>query len=191
MESLFCENANDKYLWCALDVFSKCVWVKILKDKKGKTVLSDFIETVKESNRKPNKLWVYQGRKCYNKLMQKLLENHDTLMCSTHNGGKSLIAESFRKASKSKIYKKMTANDSKSYLPYLNKLVDQYNNTYHHSINKKPVNTDYSVLTEKIETNPKLCVLIMSRTRFWVNPHYIVAWMSRKSLLKAGAKSEV
>ena len=60
----------------------------------------------------------------------------------------------------------MTANDSKSYLPYLNKLVDQYNNTYHHSINKKPVNTDYSVLTEKIETNPKLYVLIMSRTRF-------------------------
>ena len=29
----------------------------------------------------------------------------------------------------------MTANDSKFYLPYLNKLVDQYN-TYHHSINK-------------------------------------------------------
>ena len=24
----------------------------------------------------------------------------------------------------------MTANDSKSYLPYLNKLVDQYNNPY-------------------------------------------------------------
>ena len=33
----------------------------------------------------------------------------------------------------------MTANDSKSYLPYLNKLVDQYNNFYHHSINKKPI----------------------------------------------------
>ena len=31
----------------------------------------------------------------------------------------------------------MTANDSKPYLPYLNKLVDQYNNTYHHSINKE------------------------------------------------------
>ena len=29
----------------------------------------------------------------------------------------------------------MTANDSKSYLSYLNKLVDQYNNTYQHSIN--------------------------------------------------------
>ena len=41
----------------------------------------------------------------------------------------------------------MAAVDSKFYLPYLNKLVDQYNNTYHHSINKKPINTDYSALT--------------------------------------------
>ena len=49
----------------------------------------------------------------------------------------------------------MTACDSKFYLAYLNKLVDQYNNTYHHSINKKPVNVDYSALTEKIETNSK------------------------------------
>ena len=49
----------------------------------------------------------------------------------------------------------MTANDNKSYLPCLNKLVDQYNNTYHHSINKKRINADYSVLTKKIETNPK------------------------------------
>ena len=31
----------------------------------------------------------------------------------------------------------MTANNSKSYLVYLNKLIDQYNNTYHHYINKK------------------------------------------------------
>ena len=49
----------------------------------------------------------------------------------------------------------MTANDSKSYLSHLNKLVDQYNNTYHHSINKKPISADYFALTEKIETNSK------------------------------------
>ena len=49
----------------------------------------------------------------------------------------------------------MTAKDSKSYLSYLNKLINQCDNTYHHSINKKPINTDYSALTEKVETNPK------------------------------------
>ena len=36
----------------------------------------------------------------------------------------------------------------------------------------------------------KLYVLVMSRTRFRVNPHSIVAWMSRNSLLEAGVKSE-
>ena len=34
-------------------------------------------------------------------------------------------------------------------------MVDQYNNTYYHSINKKPINADYSALTEKIETSSK------------------------------------
>ena len=49
----------------------------------------------------------------------------------------------------------MTVNDSKSYLRYLNKLLVQQNNTYHHSINKNPINADCSTLTEKIETNFK------------------------------------
>ena len=33
----------------------------------------------------------------------------------------------------------MAGNDSRYFLPYLNKLVDQYNNTYHHSINRKTI----------------------------------------------------
>ena len=50
----------------------------------------------------------------------------------------------------------MTADDNRSYLLYLNKLVDQYNNNYYrHFINKKAINADYSAFTEKIETNPK------------------------------------
>ena len=84
--------------------------------------------------------------------MQELLGNNDILMYSTHNTGKSVITEMIIKRLKSQIYKKMTANDSKSYLPYL---VDEYSNYYHHSINKKPFNADYSAFTEKIETNSK------------------------------------
>ena len=37
----------------------------------------------------------------------------------------------------------------------MNKLVDEYNNTYHHSIGKNPIDTDYSALTEQIDKNPK------------------------------------
>ena len=38
----------------------------------------------------------------------------------------------------------------------MNKLVDQLNNSYHHSFNKKPINANYSATNEKIETNPKV-----------------------------------
>ena len=90
--------------------------------------------------------------------MQEWLENN-ILMHSTHNEGKSVNGERFIRTSKAKIYKKMTDNDSKSYLIYSNKIEDQYNNTYHHSINKKPINADYSALTEKIRQILKLLSL--------------------------------
>ena len=125
------------YLFCVTDVFIKRSWVKHLKNINGKTVLHAFIEIVNESNQKPNKLWVDQSREFCNKLMQEWLDNNDILMYPTHNEGKLVITERSIKTLKAKIYKKMTANDRKSYLPYLNKTVDQCNNTYpyHHSIN--------------------------------------------------------
>ena len=69
--------------------------------------------------------------------MQEWLGNNDIFMHSTHNEAKSVTAERFIKILKAKMPKKMTANDSKSCLSYFNKLADQYNITYHHSINKK------------------------------------------------------
>ena len=70
---------------------------------------------INEPHCKPNKLWVDQGREFYNKLMKKSLDNNDILRYSTHNEGKSVIAERFIKILKAKIYKK---NEIKSYLSY-------------------------------------------------------------------------
>ena len=41
----------------------------------------------------------------------------------------------------------------KPYLGFLNKLVDEYNNSYHRSVGKKPIDADYSTLTEKVESS--------------------------------------
>ena len=96
MESLPSKNKNVKYLLCVIYGFAKCAWVKMLKDKKGKTV-NAFIEIVNESNRKPNKLWVYQGGEFYDKHMKESLDNNGISMYSTHNKSKSVIAERFIK----------------------------------------------------------------------------------------------
>ena len=47
------------------------------------------------------------------KPMKKWLDNNNISMYSTHNEGKSVVAEKFIKTLKSKIVKKMTVNDSK------------------------------------------------------------------------------
>ena len=57
-------------------------------------------------------------------------------MYLTHNEGKSVVAERFIKNLKTKTYKKFTVSDNKSFLGYLNELVDECNNTYQRSIGK-------------------------------------------------------
>ena len=76
-------------------------------------------------------------------------------MYSTHNEGKTVAAERLIRILKSKISKKSTANDRKLRFRYLNKLIDEYNSSYHHSLVKKVIDADYSTLTEEIESNPK------------------------------------
>ena len=49
----------------------------------------------------------------------------------------------------------MTANNKRSYLSYLNKLVEEYKNTYHYSIGKKPIDANYSAFTVEIESSHK------------------------------------
>ena len=60
-------NKGFIFLLCAIDIFSKYAWVVPLKDKKGVSVVDAFQKTLKESNRKPNKIWVYKGSEFYNK----------------------------------------------------------------------------------------------------------------------------
>ena len=64
--SLSSTNKTVKYLLYAIDALTEYAWVKPLKDKKGKTVLNAFIEIVKESYCKPNKLLVDPGREFFN-----------------------------------------------------------------------------------------------------------------------------
>ena len=66
--------------------------------------------------------------------------------------------------------------------------MDQYNNAYHQSINEKPINADYSALSENIESNPKppkfkvndKNILSKSYTENWTREAFII-----DSVLKA------
>ena len=71
LRSLTSSNHGVKHLFYMIDVFVKYAWVKLLNDKKAKTFFDGFIGKVNESKRKPNMLWIDQGRDLYDNLMQK------------------------------------------------------------------------------------------------------------------------
>ena len=82
--------------------------------------------------------------------MQKWLNDNGILTSlHTRNEVKSIVTERFIRTLKGNMYQKIAANDSKSYLSYLNKFVEKYSNTYHRSIGKKPIDADYTALPEK------------------------------------------
>ena len=60
-------------------------------------------------------------------------------MHSTHNEGKSVVAEIFIKTLKNKIYNHMTSISKNVYIDKLDDIVNEYNNTYHRTIKMKPV----------------------------------------------------
>ena len=64
-----------------------------------------FKRILDKSKCKPNKIWVDKGSKFLNRLIKSWLEENDTEMYSTHNEGKSAIAERLIETLKIKTYK--------------------------------------------------------------------------------------
>ena len=54
-------NKGFRFLLSVIDIFSKYVWVVPLKDKKGAIIVNAFQKILKESARKPHKIWVDIG----------------------------------------------------------------------------------------------------------------------------------
>ena len=107
MQSLSKYNKEIKNLLCAIDLFSKYMWVVPLKDKKGTIIVKTFQKIISKE-RKPNKIWVDQGSEFYNNSFKDFLKINIE-MYSTYNEGKSVVAERFIRTLKNKIFKHITA----------------------------------------------------------------------------------
>ena len=77
-------------------------------------------------------------------------------MYSTHNKGKSVVAERFIRMLKRKIYKLMTSISKNVYIDKLDDIVDKYNNTYHAKTKMKPIDVkDNTYINADKEINNK------------------------------------
>ena len=125
-----------------------------MKDQKGVSIVNAFQKILKESNRKPNKIWVDKGSEFYNNSFKKWLKDNDIEMYSTHNEGKSVVAERFIRTLKTKIYKYMTSLSKNVYIEELNDIVNEHNNTCYRKIKMKVVDVkDNAYINSSKEVN--------------------------------------
>ena len=115
------------------------------KIKKGTSTVNAFEKILKESDRKPNNIWVDKASEIYNSsfTIVQWLKDNDIEMYSIHNEGKSVVAERFIRTLKTKIYKYMTSVSKNVYIDKADDIVDEYNNTYHRTIKMKPDDVRY------------------------------------------------
>ena len=145
-----------RYILFAIDLFSKYAWVVHLKDRRGITNVNAFQSILDSSKRKPNKILVDQGSEFYNSPFKKWLKGNHIEMYSTHNEGKSVVAERFIRTLKNKIYKHMTAVSKNVYFDVLNNIIDKYNNTYLKTFKMKPIDIKPDYYAEyNVESNEK------------------------------------
>ena len=112
-------------------------------------------------------------------------------MNSTHNEGKSVIAERFIRTLKNKIYKYMTSVSKNVFIDKLDDIGNKYNNTYHNSIKMRSVyvksNTYFNYSRKINKRDPKFRVgdnAIISKYKNIFAKGYTSNWSEEVFLIK-------
>ena len=134
------QNSNYKYILTVIDFFSKHSWCYPLKNKKYNEIINSFKDIFKKSKRKPKMIQSDEGSEFTNKQVQKFFNDNNIQWYYTFNRDiKCSICERYNRTILNKIYKNFTLNNNTIWIKYLNKLVKEYNNSYHRTIKMKPV----------------------------------------------------
>ena len=112
-------------------------------------------------------------------------------MYSTHNEGKSVIAERFIRTLKNKIYKYMTSISKNVIIDKLGDMVNKYNNTYHSTIKMKPVDVKSNTYIESSKEinnkNPKFKIgdtVRISKYKNIIAKYYTPNWSDEVFVIK-------
>ena len=135
------ENRGYKWLLVAINAFTKVVYAEALKTKSGSEVTDAFEKILKRAT-PPKNLQVDRGTEFYNAKFKALMKKYKINMYSTFSYLKASMVERVLKNLKSRIEKNFHLQGSYNYIDYIQKIVQNYNNTWHRKIKMKPNDVD-------------------------------------------------
>lgn len=138
LSSLSKYNNGYKYLLTCIDILSKYAWAIPLKTKSGKDILDGLVRIFK-SGRIPKTFQTDKGTEFLNRLVQNYFKKNDVHFFVTHSDKKASVIERWNRTLKTKMWKYFTFKNTWRYIDVLPDLLESYNNSFHRSIQMKPV----------------------------------------------------
>ena len=137
-------NDGVRYLLFVIDVFSKYLFIRTLKSKRGEEVSEQFADIIIKSGRRPAIVASDLGSEFYCKPMKEIMDQLAINHISTGSQVKSSVVERSVRTIKSRLYKYFTHANTYRYLDIIQQLVHNYNRTRHTTTNYKPIEVNQS-----------------------------------------------
>lgn len=132
------KNRNMNYILTAINIFSKKAYACALKSKSA-TDVKKALEKVLNSLGHPIKnIHTDKGKEFYNNAVREMLRSRNIHLYSTFSTMKAAICERFNRTLKNRMWKQFSIRGSYKWIDILPKLIDEYNNSKHRTINMKP-----------------------------------------------------
>jgi hypothetical protein len=142
MSSLADENRGFKWILVCICTFSRRVWCFKTKNKRGQTI-TEAIRGLLTTNR-PKKIECDSGSEFVNKHFKTMLQKLRIKMYHVYSIRKGALVERYIRTMKTKMFKMFTAQGSHVWHDKLDDLVKSYNNSYHRSIKRTPMEVTHA-----------------------------------------------
>jgi hypothetical protein len=132
------DNKGYKYILVAIDILSRYLWTRPLKNKQGSEVTGAFKDIFAAGDRIPRKVRTDKGQEFRAKVLQRYFKEKAVHHFVTQNEVKANYAERVIKTLKSRIMRYFTLKQTHKWIDVLADFTESYNRTYHRSIKTSP-----------------------------------------------------
>jgi hypothetical protein len=131
-------NDNYKYVIYCIDILSRYVWARPLKNKKPVTVI-EALRSIFNEGRKPLRLRTDKGSEFIAKSAEKFFKDENIVHTKTQTTElKASYCERLIRTQKAVMYRYFTHNNTYRYIDKLQDFVNSYNHRVHRTIGQSP-----------------------------------------------------
>jgi hypothetical protein len=151
VQHLASKNDSVRYLLNCIDIFTRFAFVRPLKDKSAKTVLTAFKSILDEAVQFPYMVVMDKGAEFTNKMFKDFCDQNKIKLVNPQASVHAAFIERFNRTLQLLMYKYMTDNETERYIDVLPQLVHTYNNRFHRMIKTTPQNAELNSNGEHLQ----------------------------------------